>query len=129
MNLGGDEVNDLFNFGGSNSVLEKGTLSPRQFSISFDFKHNDDDRIPGGRLECSYGQTAVGSVAIYKMTLSAGERRFRAVRRDKDTYSMVRWKAWWCDKKIATGFWPVASWCAPGFTQAIDTHWRSRRIE
>ena len=88
LNLGGDEVNDLFNFGDFNSVLKKGTASPRQFSISFDFKRVDDGRIPGGRLECSYGQTAAGSVAIYNMTWRAGERRFRAVRRDKDTYSI-----------------------------------------
>lgn len=40
LNLGGDEINDLFNFGGFDDVLHQRVEGPRQFSIGFDFKRD-----------------------------------------------------------------------------------------
>jgi predicted ATPase len=37
LNLGGDEVTDLFNFGDFDNLLTHGTTSPRQFSLTFSF--------------------------------------------------------------------------------------------
>jgi AAA15 family ATPase/GTPase len=35
LNLGGDEMSDLFNFGSFDNVLRQGASDPRQFSVSF----------------------------------------------------------------------------------------------
>lgn len=88
LNLGGDEINDLFNFGGFEDVLNQSAETPRQFSIAFTFQRNGDDRIPGGRFDCNYGQTSSGSVAIQTLTLQTGDRQFKAVRREKGAFSI-----------------------------------------
>lgn len=89
LNLGGDEVNDLFNFGGFEDVLYQSAESPRQFSIGFDFLRQGDARINSGKFDCSYGQTSSGSVAIQGLSLRTLDRRFRAIRREKGAFSIV----------------------------------------
>ncbi len=89
LNMGGDEVNDLFNFGGFDDVLHQAAESPRQFSIGFDFTGEAADRIKSGSFDCTYVQTSSGGVAIQTLELRTGDRRFRALRRDKGAYSIV----------------------------------------
>lgn len=89
LNLGGDEVNDLFNFGGFDDVLNQAVESPRQFSIGFDFQSDPSNRISSGQFDCIYGQTSSGSVAIQALDLRTGQRKFRAIRRDKGAFSIL----------------------------------------
>lgn len=89
LNLGGDEINDLFNFGGFEDVLNQATESPRQFSIGFDFLRDGGARVSTGQFDCTYGQTSSGSVAIQTLDLRTSDRRFRAIRRDKGAFSVV----------------------------------------
>lgn len=89
LNLGGDEVNDLFNFGDFESVLRQGTEAPRHFSLAFDFERAGPARVPDGQFRCSYGQTASGSVAVQEVILRTGARQFKAVRRDKGAFSLL----------------------------------------
>jgi hypothetical protein len=89
LNLGGDEVNDLFSFGSFDDVLNQAATSPRQFTIAFDFRRADSGRIKEGKFECSYGQTSSGSVAVQTLKLHTDARRFQAVRRDKGAYSIL----------------------------------------
>lgn len=89
LNLGGDEINDLFNFGSFNDVLNHSTQAPRQFSISFDFYHDGKVLVPDGGFECTYGQTSSGSVIIQSLTLRANQRHFKAVRRERGAFSIM----------------------------------------
>lgn len=89
LNLGGDEVNDLFNFGGFDDVLYQSAESSRQFSIEFDFSRQTDARIKSGTFDCTYGQTSSGSVAVQTLDLRTANRRFRAIRREKGAFSIV----------------------------------------
>ncbi len=89
LNLGGDEVNDLFNFGDFDDVLRQGAISPRQFSLSFSFNSKADSRVSSGNFYCSYGKNSAGGVAIQDWILQTGERKFRAARREKGTYSVI----------------------------------------
>jgi len=89
LNLGGDEINDLFNFGGFEDVLNQAAESPRQFSIGFDFLRDGGARVSAGKFDCTYGQTSSGSVAIQTLDLRTSDRRFRAIRRDKGAFSIV----------------------------------------
>jgi energy-coupling factor transporter ATP-binding protein EcfA2 len=88
LNLGGDEVNDLFNFGGFEDVLHKSGAADRKFSIAFDFVRGAGHDLASGCFDCVYGQTAAGSVAIQHLTLQAGKRQFKAVRREKGAFSI-----------------------------------------
>lgn len=89
LNLGGDEVNDLFNFGSFEDVLNQAAETPRQFSIAFDFRRKDPGRIKAGEFECIYGQTSSGSVVVQNLSLQAQGRQFRVVRREKGAFSIV----------------------------------------
>jgi energy-coupling factor transporter ATP-binding protein EcfA2 len=89
LNLGGDEINDLFNFGGFEDLLNQSAESPRQFSIGFDFQREGTERIKRGQFDCTYGQTSSGSVAIQALDLKTSTRRFRSIRRDKGAYSIL----------------------------------------
>lgn len=89
LNLGGDEVNDLFNFGSFEDVLNQAAETPRQFSIAFDFRRNDPGRIKAGKFECSYGQTSSGAVVMQNLSLQTQGRQFRVVRREKGAFSIV----------------------------------------
>ncbi|MBO9715722.1 MAG: DUF3696 domain-containing protein [Pseudoxanthomonas sp.] len=87
LNLGGDETDDLYNFGSFDSVLRQGSAT-RQFTISLDFQSTGAARIEGGRFECAYGQTSAGSVVVQSLLLATAGRTFRAVRRDKGAFSI-----------------------------------------
>ncbi|GMV68696.1 MAG: hypothetical protein AMXMBFR76_11350 [Pseudomonadota bacterium] len=89
LNLGGDEANDLFNFGSFDDVLHQAAESPRQFSIAFDFRRADSERIKEGKFDCSYGQTSSRSVAVQTLTIQTDSRRFQAVRREKGAFSIL----------------------------------------
>lgn len=88
LNLGGDEVNDLFNFGDFEDVLKKG-VSPRQFSLAFSFKSEAKARVTEGDFFCSYVQNSARAVAINEWRTSASGRTFRSIRREKGAYSVV----------------------------------------
>ena len=88
LNLGGDEANDYFHFGGFDAVLARGAAAPRQFSIALSFQRPEGERVRHGRFACSYGQTASGAVAIQALELSTVARRFRAVRRERGAYAV-----------------------------------------
>lgn len=87
LNLGGDEVNDLFNFGDFDDVLFQGIESPRMFSIGLDFTARNGI-IRSGNFECDYVKTSSGSVAVQKLRLADSEMSFRAQRREKGAYSI-----------------------------------------
>lgn len=96
LNLGGDEVNDYFNFGHFDDVLTRGA-SPRQFELGFAFSRADvrakngdgKHRIASGSFFASYGMTSAGAAAIQEMVLRSSNSSFRAVRRDKGAYSII----------------------------------------
>jgi predicted ATPase len=88
LNFGGDEVNDLFNFGAFDDVINQQAAVPRQFMIEFDFDNKAEGRVSEGTFSCAYGQTSAGSVTIQSLSLRTGERQFRAVRREKGAFSI-----------------------------------------
>ena len=55
---------------------------------ALDFHNAGDLRVPDGRFECSYGQTSSGAVVVQSLLLASGKRQFRAVRRDRGTFSV-----------------------------------------
>ncbi len=89
LNLGGDEINDLFNFGGFDNLLWQDTPAPRQFSLKFSFKAGASARVSEGSFSCSYVQNSSGGVAIQEWEVSTDTRRFRALRREKGAYSVM----------------------------------------
>ena len=89
LNLGGDEINDIFNFGAFEDVLNRDSESPRHFLIGFDFQSEASDRVNGGAFECVYGKTSSGSVAIQSLDLRTSTRRFRAIRRERGAFSIL----------------------------------------
>ena len=89
LNLGGDEANDFFHFGGFDAVLSHGVAAPRQFSIALEFERPEGERVRHARFACSYGQTASGAVVVQELSLSTVARRFRLVRRERGAYSVL----------------------------------------
>lgn len=87
LNLGGDEINDYFNFGHFDDVLTKGA-SPRQFEISFSF-HRGALRRKTGVFHAVYGKTAAGAAVIQEMAMGDGKgKTFSVIRREKGAYSL-----------------------------------------
>jgi predicted ATPase len=89
LNLGGDEINDLFNFGNFENVLRHGTPDPRRFSVNFHFQTPSRTRIREGEFFCSYGKNAAGGVAIQEWHLKTANRQFKSIRREKGAYSIM----------------------------------------
>lgn len=89
LNLGGDEVNDLFSFGAFEDVLNQKPETPRQFTIEFDFERDPSSRVKSGSFYCSYGQTSSKSVAVQSLELRTESQKFRAIRREKGAYSIL----------------------------------------
>ena len=89
LNLGGDEVDDYFNFGHFNDVLTHGA-SPRQFEIGFQFRRPPgiQPRVDSGEFTAIYGMTSSRAAVIQELILCTGPHKFRAVRRDKGAYSL-----------------------------------------
>lgn len=90
LNLGGDEINDLFNFGDFENVLRQGAFNPRHFTVAFSFQSPAiESRVSGGCFSCVYGQNSAGGVAIQDWLVKTGNHQFRSVRREKGAYSIM----------------------------------------
>jgi len=89
LNLGGDEVNDLFNFGDFDSVLTAAEGVPRRFEIAFRFIRPPGERVTEGSFMCSYGQASSGAVVVQELELGTAQRRFRSIRREKGAFSLL----------------------------------------
>ncbi len=89
LNLGGDEVNDLFNFGDFDNVLSQASDGDRQFVLDFAFHSEVAARIATGTFHCAYGQNSAGGVVIQEWQLATPAHRFRSVRREKGAYSLI----------------------------------------
>ena len=90
LNLGGDEVNDLFNFGGFDDVLHLSGQAPRrQFSIGFDFVRPDSGRTREGSFQATYARTSTGSVVVQSLRLHSQTRHLQVMRREKGAYSVL----------------------------------------
>ena len=90
LNLGGDERNDVFNFGDFSSILTQGSTD-RQFEIHFTFSRSStDERITAVAFDAVYGQTANGAVVTQLLRLSeqSDGRLFRVQRRDKGAFAI-----------------------------------------
>ena len=90
LNLGGDDRNDVFNFGDFSSILTQGSTD-RQFEIHFTFSRSStDERITAGAFDAVYGQTANGAVVNQLLRLSekSDGRVFRVQRRDKGAFAI-----------------------------------------
>jgi predicted ATPase len=92
LNLGGDEVNDYFNFGHFNDVLTQGA-SPRQFEISFEFgpprlQRRTSEFVRQGKFSATYAMNSSGAAITQECCLEGTNRSYRAVRRDKGAYSI-----------------------------------------
>ena len=92
LNLGGDEVNDYFNFGHFNDVLTQDATT-RQFEISFEFGQPIRRRRPAeiarlGKFSATYAMNSSGAAVTQECYLEGKNRSFRAVRRDKGAYSI-----------------------------------------
>lgn len=90
LNLGGDEVSDLFNFGDFDDVLhEQAKGDSRQFHLAFGFKRPDTGRVREGRFECSYAKTSSGSVAVQLLRLKSAGLDLQVARREKGAFSLL----------------------------------------
>lgn len=90
LNLGGDERNDVFNFGDFSSILTQGSTD-RQFEIHFTFARvSTQERITAGAFDAVYGQTANGAVVTQLLRLSEqlDGRTFRVQRREKGAFAI-----------------------------------------
>jgi predicted ATPase len=90
LNLGGDERNDVFNFGEFSSILTQGA-SDRQFEIHFTFtRNNPEERIKACAFDAVYGQSTNGAVVIQQLCLSVQPDgpSFRVQRREKGAFAI-----------------------------------------
>lgn len=87
LNLGGDEINDYFNFGHFDDVLTKGA-SPRQFEIYFSFRKGGLRRRNEPFFHAIYGKTAAGAAVVQELTIAGVDKKFRVLRREKGAYSL-----------------------------------------
>lgn len=92
LNLGGDEVNDYFNFGHFNDVLTQGA-TPRQFEITFEFgqptvRRRTTEITRHGSFSATYAMNSSGAAVTQECCLEGKNRSFCAVRRDKGAYSI-----------------------------------------
>ena len=88
LNLGGDEIYDLFNFGSFENVLCQSSTGDRTFVIDFEFESQLPTRFKTGRFHCAYGQNSAGGVVIQDWHLRSQEQCFRVVRRERGAYSL-----------------------------------------
>ncbi len=90
LNLGGDEVNDLFNFGDFDNVLTTGVEGEgRRFRLAFQFQRPASERVTVGTFDCSYGKTSSGAVAVQELLLATTGLRLRLIRRDRGAFSLM----------------------------------------
>jgi len=90
LNLGGDEQNDLFDFGDFDDVLRKGIKGDRRFEIALEFSTpNPESRVPKGRFNCIYSQDSSRAVVVNEWTLGTNTKIFQSIRRKRGAYSIV----------------------------------------
>ncbi len=89
LNLGGDEINDLFNFGDFDNILHQGFVGTREFSLSFDFQSLAPARVNHGEFSSSYRQNSAGGVVIQDWLVKTDNRQFRSIRRERGAYSIM----------------------------------------
>lgn len=90
LNLGGDEVNDLFNFGDFDNVLSAGVEGDaRRFELAFKFERPATERVQFGAFDCSYGKTSSGAVVVQELELQTFGLKLRVIRRDKGAFSLL----------------------------------------
>lgn len=88
LNLGGDEVNDFFNFGDFDDVLKQGA-TPRQFELMFEFKRPDaSGSMTFGGFRCSYVSTASG-VEVQDLHLWQTDAEISVKRGARGAYSLA----------------------------------------
>lgn len=90
LNLGGDERDDVFNFGDFSSILTQGATD-RQFEIHFKFlRDSEKERIKAGAFDAVYGQATSGAAVIQQLRLSAQPAgpAFRVQRREKGAFAI-----------------------------------------
>jgi hypothetical protein len=91
LNLGGDEVHDLFHFGDFDNVLHAAGLSGTEarFSVEFDFQRPQGERVTAGHFQCSYGNTRAAGVAVQDLQLGTGGLRLRVKRGARGAYAVT----------------------------------------
>jgi len=98
LNLGGDEVNDYFNFGNFDDVLTR-DASPREFGISVGIHHLARDPVDRykplqtiinrlAELKLSYRKTSAGAPIVQSFAMSDGDREFRLTRGERGAYKL-----------------------------------------
>ncbi len=88
LNLGGDEVNDLFDFGSFFTVLKKGSKK-NQFELAFSFQRGDGKgRVSEGSFRGCYGTDSRKAVVVLEMALASDQRLFTLKRSQRDAYSI-----------------------------------------
>ena len=87
LNMGGDDLNDMFNFGTFKDILYKFAVT-RQFELNFDYSARERD-IHTIKFHSVYRQDSRGGIVQDELELVTGENMFRFVRRDHDAYSFL----------------------------------------
>ncbi len=87
LNMGGDDLHDIFNFGTFKDILYK-NASERQFELWFDF-YGENREIQEVRFHSVYRQDARGGVVQDALELRTGKKKFRFKRRNRDAYSFL----------------------------------------
>ncbi len=87
LNLGGDDLNDIFNFGTFKDILFR-DASDRRFELYFDFSSKERKKYDV-KFHSVYRQDSRGGVVQDKLEFVTGEKKFRFIRRDHDAYSFV----------------------------------------
>ena len=88
LNLGGDEANDLFNFGGFEDVLSKDGQGERTFTIDFTCRPPGHERLAEVAFHATYGRNSAGGVVIQEWQLAADKARFRVKRQGRGAYAL-----------------------------------------
>lgn len=96
LNLGGDEVNDYFNFGRFDDILTKKS-DLREFEISFGFSREQlpaqqkmvgGTPIEEGKFRAIYAMASSGAPVVQQCLWITSCRSYRAVRKEKGAYSI-----------------------------------------
>nr|HNH45193.1 AAA family ATPase [Agitococcus sp.] len=96
LNLGGDEVNDYFNFGDFDDVLTQGA-SPREFGIGLGIKRIRPSHLTSiestrfiqtAKLLTTYKKITGGAPAIKDLLLESGDNKYRLLRKNKGAYAV-----------------------------------------
>lgn len=87
LNLGGDDLNDIFNFGTFKDILYK-YATERQFEIDFDFSGKLKEMYVV-KFHSVYRQDSKGGVVQDELELHAMGKKYRFIRRERDAYSFL----------------------------------------